>query len=86
MLRNSQLRCYSLSHGEVRGQILTSQAKFIIAHSSFLDTARKAVQDTQVKGIIQADGAKVLPGCIMSVERLAATHPATDLVRTPLNF
>lgn len=73
-----------LTPGEVRNQLLTSRAKFIIAHSSLMDTARQAVQDTQVRGIIQADGMKVLSDCIVSVGGLAATHPATDLVQTPV--
>ncbi|EMD66254.1 hypothetical protein COCSADRAFT_353396 [Bipolaris sorokiniana ND90Pr] len=76
--------CFAILSCDATVCPMESQAKFIIAHSSFLDTARKAVQDTQVKGIIQADGAKVLPGCIIHPSCYGfGTDPAELLSERP---
>lgn len=73
----------ALTYGEVQSQLQTSRAKYVIAHSSLLESAEKAVQGTQVQGIIQADGQKVPSHCIASGDELAVSSLPTSLIVTP---
>ncbi|KAJ5159475.1 uncharacterized protein N7482_006479 [Penicillium canariense] len=66
---------------ELNAQLKTSRARFIIVHSSLLDTAQKAVKGTSVEKIILLDGASPINGQ-PTCEYLASTCAPAPL--TPI--
>lgn len=64
---------------ELQAQLETSSAKILIAHSSLVDVAEKALKSLPHVRLIQADGERDRHGN-PTAESLAATSPATDLV------
>lgn len=63
---------------ELRAQLRTSGATLLIAHSSKLDIARAAIQNTSVKKIVQADG-EAGPDGSPSAHALSSTTAEVDL-------
>lgn len=63
---------------ELNAQLKTSGARFVIVHSSLLETAKKAVKGTSVERIVLADGGSFdgKPTC----ESMASTFAPTDLL------
>ncbi|KAH8700728.1 hypothetical protein BGW36DRAFT_395761 [Talaromyces proteolyticus] len=68
----------ALSSIELYAQLETSGARFIISHSSLIDTARKAAKGTSIEKIILLDGAGT-----STCEHIAGTFPQGDL--TPIH-
>jgi acyl-CoA synthetase (AMP-forming)/AMP-acid ligase II len=64
---------------ELQSQLETSSAKILIAHSSLIDVAEKALKSIPHVQLIQADGDRDKHGN-PTAESLAVTSPATDLV------
>ncbi|KAI9371237.1 hypothetical protein BJX61DRAFT_548386 [Aspergillus egyptiacus] len=63
---------------ELNAQLKTSGARFILVHSSLLQTAQNAVKGTAVEKIIQLDGPEPVHG-EPTCEHMASTRPPTDL-------
>jgi acyl-CoA synthetase (AMP-forming)/AMP-acid ligase II len=63
---------------ELNAQLKTSQARFVVAHSSLLETAQKAVKGTSVENIIVLDEEAPAKGQ-HTCEQMASTFPATAL-------
>ncbi|KAJ5924555.1 hypothetical protein N7466_008742 [Penicillium verhagenii] len=63
---------------ELNAQLKTSGARFVIAHSTLLETARKAVKGTAVEKIILLDGPYPVDGQA-TCEHLASTFPEGTL-------
>lgn len=63
---------------ELNAQLKTSGARFVIAHSSLLQTAKKAVKGTSVERIVLADGDSFegKPSC----ENMASTFAPTEFL------
>lgn len=72
----------ALTPGEVHSQLKTSGAKYIVVHSSLLESARKAIQGTAVQCIIQADEQSNLSHGLPTVPNLSTTCPPTELIST----
>ncbi|KAJ6133837.1 hypothetical protein N7523_000159 [Penicillium sp. IBT 18751x] len=68
----------ALTSLELNAQLKTSQARFIIAHSSLLETAQKAVKGTSVESVITLDGSAPINGQ-PTCEHLASTFPPAAL-------
>ena len=68
----------ALTSLELNAQLKTSQARFIIAHSSLLETAQKAMRGTSVEKIIILDGSTPINGQ-PTCEHLASTFPPAAL-------
>jgi len=64
---------------ELQAQLETSSAKILIAHSSLIDVAEKAIQSMPQVQLIQADGDRDKHRN-PTAEFLAATSPATDIL------
>ncbi|RVX66589.1 hypothetical protein B0A52_09466 [Exophiala mesophila] len=64
---------------ELQGQLETSEAKVVIAHSSVIDVVEKAVKFDKTIQILQADGDVDKHGQ-PTAESLASTCPATELI------
>jgi acyl-CoA synthetase (AMP-forming)/AMP-acid ligase II len=69
----------ALTVTELHAQLDTSQARYLIAHSSLIQTARKAAKGTAVQTIIQADGESAVDGN-PTAHMLAISCPASDLI------
>ncbi|KAL4807018.1 hypothetical protein BDV18DRAFT_136682 [Aspergillus unguis] len=65
---------------ELNAQLKTSKARFIIVHSSLLDTAKRAAKGTSVETVILLDGVSTLSGN-PSCEHIAGTYPLAPLAR-----
>ncbi|KAL1969437.1 hypothetical protein VTN77DRAFT_8875 [Rasamsonia byssochlamydoides] len=63
---------------ELRAQLKTSNARYMIVHSSLILTARKAAKGTSVQKIIQADGHSAVDG-IPTAHMLATSCPPSEL-------
>lgn len=69
----------ALTFLELNAQLKTSRARFIIAHSSLLETAQKAAKDTSVERVILLDGGSALgdqPTCqqLASAQQYGPLH------------
>lgn len=62
----------ALTFLELNAQLKTSRARFIIAHSSLLEIAQKAVKDTSVERVILLDGTSSL-GSQSTCQQLASS-------------
>ncbi|KAI9037062.1 uncharacterized protein KD926_000848 [Aspergillus affinis] len=72
----------ALTSSELHAQLQTSHARFIIAHSSLLSTAKAAAQGTSIEKVIILDGQSP-PTEQRTCQQLASTHPATEFRPTP---
>lgn len=63
---------------ELNAQLKTSGARFVVAHSSLLETARRAAKGTAVEKVILLDGASPVDGQA-TCEHLASTFPQGTL-------
>ncbi|KAJ5894815.1 hypothetical protein N7495_006506 [Penicillium taxi] len=68
----------ALSSLELNAQLKTSGAKFMIVHSSLLETARKAAKGTSVEKVILLDGPSLVDGQ-STCEHLASVFPPGKL-------
>ncbi|KAJ5760363.1 hypothetical protein N7520_007519 [Penicillium odoratum] len=63
---------------ELNAQLKTSGARFVVAHSSLIETARKAAKGTAVETVILLDGSSPVDGQ-ETCEHLASTFPPGTL-------
>ncbi|KAJ5647849.1 hypothetical protein N7490_004221 [Penicillium lividum] len=63
---------------ELNAQLKTSGARFVVAHSSLIETARKAAKGTAVEAVILLDGSSPVDGQ-ETFEHLASTFPPGTL-------
>lgn len=64
---------------ELNAQLVTSTARFLIVHSSMVNTADQALAGSKVEKVIQADGSTYKHGN-ETAEKLAELSPVGDLV------
>ncbi|PVH70742.1 acetyl-CoA synthetase-like protein [Cadophora sp. DSE1049] len=69
----------STAAGELAGQLKTSGARYLIAHSSLLRVVEQAVKSVPHLQVIQADG-KIDKHGKPTAEHLASTCPASELI------
>lgn len=72
----------ALTAMELRANLEICEAKYLIVHSSLLETAQKAVTGTSVRKIIQADGQRSVDGT-PTAQTLATTCFPSELTTTP---
>ncbi|KAJ5083401.1 hypothetical protein N7456_012828 [Penicillium angulare] len=63
---------------ELNAQLKTSRARFIVVHSSLLETAKKAAKGTSVENVILLDGSSPVDGQ-PTCEHIASTFPPGTL-------
>lgn len=73
----------ALTPPELHAQLRTSGARFIIAHSSLLSTAKTAAKGTSIEKVIVLDGQSPAPGQQPTCQQLASTCPPTELRAIP---
>lgn len=72
----------ALTAPELHAQLQSSRARFIIAHSSLLSTARAAAKGTSIEKVIVLDGQSTAPGQL-TCQQLASTYAPTALHQIP---